>query len=223
MYWIHVEEHTDMFSEGYIGVSVNPEWRFYQHLRNAINPKQYKNYRTEFREAMANGSAIYEILVCSTSAYCYELEGKLRPNWKVGWNLAAGGTGGFGKHGLTGTKIKGSYYNMLTRAQEIGATVCDEWLPENDGIINFQEFYGNIEVGLEISTIGLSHVSPETVKLLTRKEVVGNAKRKHELYGKIYTVNELGEMFGIKPNTLVWRMKRGATLRQALGLEIKDE
>ena len=27
VYWLHLPEHNDMFSEGYIGVSVNPSYR----------------------------------------------------------------------------------------------------------------------------------------------------------------------------------------------------
>lgn len=223
LYWIHVQEHTDMFSEGYIGVSRNPQWRFYQHLRNAVNPKQYKNYRTEFREAMSDNRAIYEVLVCSTSAYCYDLEGKLRPTWKIGWNLAAGGAGGFGTHGLTGLKVKGSYYNMLTRAKETGATVCDEWVCKDSGLLNYQAFYDSVDEGLEISTAGLSYISPLTVSLLTRAELTSKAKRKYELDGILYTIKELGELYGIKANTISCRLMRGDTLKRALRLEPKED
>lgn len=223
LYWIHTKEHTDIFSQGYVGVSMKPEWRFYQHLRNALNPKEYKKYRTEFREAMANKEVIYQIVLCSTSAYCYEIEGKLRPTWKIGWNLAAGGSGGIGTHGLSGTKVKGSYYNMLTRAQETGAIVCDEWLCKDSGLLKYQSFYDSVDEGLEISTAGLSYIAPSTVSLLTRSELSSKAKRKHNLDGEIYTLKELANMFGIKPNTLSWRIKRGETLKQALRLENKYE
>lgn len=219
LYWIHVKEHTDIFSQGYVGVSIKPEWRFYQHLRNALNPKEYKKYRTEFREAMANEEAIYEIVLCSTSAYCYEIEGKLRPTWKIGWNLAAGGSGGIGTHGLSGTKVKGSYYNMLTRAQETGATICDDWLLENDGILNFQKFYEGIGEGLQISTAGLDYISPSTVSLLTRAELVTKAKRNYEVDGELYTVKELGVKYNLKANTISSRMRDGWKLEEALGLE----
>ena len=34
VYWLHLPEHSDMFSEGYIGVSVNPKKRLYEHKRS---------------------------------------------------------------------------------------------------------------------------------------------------------------------------------------------
>ena len=35
VYWIHLPEHTDMFSEGYIGVTENIKRRYYEHLKLA--------------------------------------------------------------------------------------------------------------------------------------------------------------------------------------------
>lgn len=38
IYWIHLPTHTDIMSEGYIGVSVDPKKRLYEHKRVKQNP-----------------------------------------------------------------------------------------------------------------------------------------------------------------------------------------
>jgi hypothetical protein len=92
VYWIRAKHHSDITSEGYVGVSKNSQKRWLyghkwshskdrhdnQHLSNAINKYGWD-------------SLIKTIVLIGEDAYCYEMEKKLRPSEKIGWNLAAGG------------------------------------------------------------------------------------------------------------------------------------
>ena len=86
VYWIRHKDHKNIFSEGYIGVSINTKKRWNshskysenQHLNNAIKLYGWDNL-------------IKEILIISNKEYCYKLESRLRPFKQIGWNIAEGG------------------------------------------------------------------------------------------------------------------------------------
>jgi dissimilatory sulfite reductase (desulfoviridin) alpha/beta subunit len=85
VYWIRHKDHTDMFSQGYIGVSKNVKIRWAehfrstnQHLQNAIEKYGWDNL-------------VKEIILIADEKYCYEIELKLRNAEKIGWNLCVGG------------------------------------------------------------------------------------------------------------------------------------
>lgn len=90
VYWIHLPEHNDMFSEGYVGVSNNSRKRYKQHFTLMENEKHenvhllraYKKYGTVFE---------YSIILEAEEEYCYDIERKLRPTKDIGWNIAEGG------------------------------------------------------------------------------------------------------------------------------------
>lgn len=75
-----------MFSQGYIGVSGNLTQRFHHHakrsqnnhLKNAINKYGWDNL-------------VKQQLLIADEQYCLDMELKLRPNDKIGWNIVAGG------------------------------------------------------------------------------------------------------------------------------------
>jgi len=86
VYWIHRPEHTDMFSQGYIGVSNNTKlrWRDHHvrtgnaHLKRAIAKYSWDNL-------------VKEVIVIADELYCLAVEFKLRSTDKIGWNIVAGG------------------------------------------------------------------------------------------------------------------------------------
>ena len=43
VYWIHHKDHTDVFNQGYIGVSNNTEKRFAKHKTHVNNNKHMRN------------------------------------------------------------------------------------------------------------------------------------------------------------------------------------
>lgn len=86
VYWIAHKDHTDMFSQGYIGVSKKYEsrWKYHSknpenaHLRHAIQKYGWDNLQKK-------------VVLIAESDYCFDIEAKLRPSDKMGWNIVAGG------------------------------------------------------------------------------------------------------------------------------------
>jgi predicted GIY-YIG superfamily endonuclease len=93
LYWIHNDSHTDMTKEGYIGVSYRPHRRLWEHKKTTENPA--------LRRAFEKYQVKMTILLEAEEDYCYEIEAKLRPSKKIGWNIAEGG---FKPPNLTGRK-----------------------------------------------------------------------------------------------------------------------
>lgn len=93
VYWIRKPEHTDMFSQGYIGVTSRTlEDRVAEHTKVAG-----ENHKKVYAIHKAIRSIGIENLACSVvliadEDYCYKIEAKLRPKKKVGWNIAEGGS-----------------------------------------------------------------------------------------------------------------------------------
>lgn len=86
VYWIRHKDHTDIFSEGYIGVSKNVEKRWNDHFNSPKN-KHLKNAISKYGLDVL----VKTIVIVGEEKYCYDLESKLRPNKKIGWNIAEGG------------------------------------------------------------------------------------------------------------------------------------
>ena len=108
VYWLHLPEHTDFLTEGYIGAASNITARLRSHKH------RFKSIWDKM---------IVELLVESTITYCFELEEKLRPYRRIGWNIAAGGASNnvmyaqenpnFGKFGVEAPYYIGSYVTPL--------------------------------------------------------------------------------------------------------------
>ena len=84
VYWIHLPEHTNMFTQGYIGVSHRPEDRLYEHVNS-------KNTHLSNAINKYGSKIIQSIILVGSEDYCYEIEEKLRPNDHIGWNIVKGG------------------------------------------------------------------------------------------------------------------------------------
>jgi len=86
LYWIRHKDHTDIFSQGYVGVSNNVKKRWSDHawkaqnthLANAINKYGWDNL-------------VKEVVLIADDGYCLDIESKLRPTNNIGWNITFGG------------------------------------------------------------------------------------------------------------------------------------
>ena len=86
LYWIRHKNHTDMFSQGYVGVSKNTQARWFRHSRYSDNQHlkaAIKKYGWD--------NLIKEVVLIGQETYCYNLESKIRPTKQIGWNIAEGG------------------------------------------------------------------------------------------------------------------------------------
>lgn len=76
VYWLHLQSETDVLTQGYIGACSNIAARLRSHKH------RYKAIWDD---------VIVTKLVQAPIGYCFEIESKLRPQKKIGWNNAAGG------------------------------------------------------------------------------------------------------------------------------------
>ena len=86
VYWIHHPDHTDMFSQGYIGVSndISRRWESHKNrtqngrLKNAIKSYGWNNL-------------VKKVILIADRWYCLMIETRLRPTNNIGWNHTFGG------------------------------------------------------------------------------------------------------------------------------------
>lgn len=93
VYWIHSLTHTDMFSQGYIGVTTKTALeRFNQHIKTARVPSSKKSIIHKVIKSYGAENLVVETVCICEEAYAYDLEFKLRPREFIGWNQIVGGT-----------------------------------------------------------------------------------------------------------------------------------
>jgi len=88
VYWIRRSIHTDIKTEGYVGISNNPEKRWRDHGR--------KNNNTNLGKALEKyDDIVYEIVEKLDGVdEAKAVERSLRPDIFIGWNIVMGGGGG---------------------------------------------------------------------------------------------------------------------------------
>lgn len=89
VYWIRERGMEDINTEGYVGVSLEPESRFKNHRREALGSYYRKN--SDFCNSLIKNECFMEIQGISSESNCYKIERFLRPRANIGWNLAVGG------------------------------------------------------------------------------------------------------------------------------------
>lgn len=86
IYWIRLPEHTDVRSEGYIGVTNNPVSRFNDH-----KSCRAKTHLSHAIKKYGWDNLIKEVILVADKLYCFMMEEKLRPTEHIGWNILKGG------------------------------------------------------------------------------------------------------------------------------------
>ena len=89
LYWCHLEEHTDPFTQGYIGITKHLKERIQQHFRND------NKLDDEFQKAINSyGKEKIKVTVLKSSLdkdIAYNFERHYRPENNIGWNTSKGG------------------------------------------------------------------------------------------------------------------------------------
>lgn len=92
VYWIRLPEHTDMFTQGYIGVTTKTaKDRYRWHVRDAIRKDRGNKSIIQNAILKYGDNLIIDTLVICSHEYASDLEYQLRPSPKIGWNLRMGG------------------------------------------------------------------------------------------------------------------------------------
>jgi len=93
VYWIRKPEHSDMFTEGYIGVSSRSlDERVAEHIKvsGENHDKVYAVHKAIRSIGIEN--LVYSVVIIADEDYCYDVERKLRPTRNIGWNISEGGS-----------------------------------------------------------------------------------------------------------------------------------
>jgi group I intron endonuclease len=91
VYWIRLKEHTDITTQGYVGVSFDFFKRMERHKR-ITSKLQYHLSNAIKKYGWDN--LIKEIVFTGAKEECYKKETQLREKANIGWNEAKGGFGG---------------------------------------------------------------------------------------------------------------------------------
>ena len=163
VYWIAHKDHTDMFSQGYVGVSNNVDYRWNSHkslrtnvhLKNAINKYGWDNL-------------VKKVVLIGEEDYCLEIENKLRPADKIGWNLVCGG--GKPPSALGKKFIKSAETRQKISSALMGKTAWNKGKQLNETqkqkLFNLPEYMKDKPHG----RLGKS-LSPESIEKMRQKKV----------------------------------------------------
>jgi hypothetical protein len=86
VYWIHHKDHTDAYSQGYVGISVGAIQRWREHKSKDTNPhigNAIKKYGWD--------NLTKKVIFTGSLEACLKLENLLRPSEHIGWNISIGG------------------------------------------------------------------------------------------------------------------------------------
>ena len=86
VYWIRCADHTNLMTQGYVGVSKNAEARFGQHFKRTQN----RHLKFAINKYGWDNLIKTQILIAEED-YCLDIEHKLRPADGIGWNCVTGG------------------------------------------------------------------------------------------------------------------------------------
>jgi hypothetical protein len=133
VYWLHLPEHDDIFTEGYVGITKERAVRRWQSYKNQTK-KLHKQYAVRRAIAKHHDKIICEVVVVAESRdYCESIEAKLRPSNNIGWNIAKGGIPVDTKLGGFATQRK--YLIDLIQDKEKS---CERWWNQQMVLLNKQ-------------------------------------------------------------------------------------
>jgi len=171
VYWIRRQDHTDMMSQGYIGVSMNAELRFEQHFKRTQNP----HLKFAIQKYGWDNLIKSQILIAKED-YCLDIERKLRPTDDIGWNCVAGGgkpPSSLGKR-FVRTKPawnKGKTMSAETR-EKVSAAAKEQWTR-----LGMRELLANAKKGKPSPRRGIKH-KPESIEKMRQAHTGKPSTRK---------------------------------------------
>lgn len=151
VYWIHATNHQDPYTEGYVGMSNQPEKRFRAHTTDTSNAgsSKVKEYIEENGVTSVQHTILKEV---DTLEEAQQQEYEYRPKSSIGWNLRKGGGVSpdcTGREHTQETKDAIAHKNRLTKSNRTYDSkfkgVTDRWSEGQKALI------GSYHKGKEIT------------------------------------------------------------------------
>jgi len=221
VYWIRDPEHTDVFTEGYVGVTSDLRKRVKSHVRNAFKGDYYL-HRT-YKKHLKDEDFVVEKLLIAPRWYCLEIEYKLRPERYVGWNTAIGGEHTLRHsqvtHGLSGTKASKVFASFRGRHE----ITYHPWRGD-DGVANFNNWWNSLDATdtqedkvcyiIERS----KGIHPDNIGFSDSRRGLWGRNLYSKVENKSMLLAEWAESLNTRQNTIATRLARGWSVDEALGL-----
>lgn len=116
LYWLHDVSEKDISTEGYVGISLNPDARCRCHESNFQKRRDGQYLDSSVYEF---NNVVFEVVHCGSQSEVEDFERTLRPTKGIGWNRGAGGgskTGHFECH----YEILGEGFTLKRLAEVLG-------------------------------------------------------------------------------------------------------
>ena len=161
VYWIRCADHTDMTSQGYIGVSGRFDRRMWEHY----NLEGNRHLKFAIKKYGWDNLVKTQILIADED-YCLDIERKLRPTDDIGWNCTTGcgkppiNRWNLGTKGLCGAWNKGKKSSLETRKKISDSVKLQMQNPRR------LEMNRKARLGMPSPMKGKKH-SPETLKKMS--------------------------------------------------------
>lgn len=92
LYWLHLDCHTNPYTQGYVGFTENLHARFRAH-NSELRRLKHSNKILQEAYICSVGYMYRSVLYKGSKQDCLALEYKLRPSDNIGWNIHRGGGG----------------------------------------------------------------------------------------------------------------------------------
>lgn len=88
LYWLHDVSEKDISTEGYVGISLNPDTRCRSHESNFQKRREGQYLDSSVYDL---NDIVFEVVHCGSQSEVEDFERTLRPTKGIGWNRGAGG------------------------------------------------------------------------------------------------------------------------------------
>lgn len=202
VYWIRKPEHTNIFTQGYVGVtSKTAQERFQVHINNSRLKKMKKSVIHKVIIALGAENLVVETVCICSEEYAYDLENKLRPTERIGWNVAIGGTKPPGVKGLPVSEETRKKLSDAVKAREINP----EWAKKSGETRRGRKLPNEHRANISKGMIGRKPTEKMLTLLVERNKARTGEKRTDKAKQKqSSSIKEKGYWNTKKANREIW-------------------